>query len=65
MSTSSPWIWHRSVCVQIPAVFPSSPPEPNTTTTWSGRDVLWLGPDEWLVVGEAGTEGSIERELGT
>ena len=48
-----------------PRALPFGPPEPNTTTTWSGRDVLWLGPDEWLVVGEAGTEGSIERELGT
>ena len=48
-----------------PRALPFEPPEPNTTTTWSGRDVLWLGPDEWLVVGEAGTEGSIERELGT
>ena len=46
-----------------PAVFPFESPEPNTTTTWSDRDILWLGPNEWLVVGEAGTEGSIEREL--
>jgi sarcosine oxidase, subunit gamma len=47
-----------------PRLLPFGSPEPNTTTTWSGRDVLWLGPDEWLVVGEAGTEGSIQRELG-
>lgn len=46
-----------------PTVLPFDPPQPNTTATWNGRDVLWLGPDEWLVVGEAGTEGSIEREL--
>jgi sarcosine oxidase subunit gamma len=46
-----------------PSVLPLDPPQPNTTTTWNGRDVLWLGPDEWLVVGELGTEGSIHREL--
>jgi sarcosine oxidase, subunit gamma len=48
-----------------PRALPFEPAEPNTTTMWSGRDVLWLGPDEWLFVGEAGIEGSIERELGT
>lgn len=46
-----------------PAVLPFEQPQPNTVTTWRGRDVLWLGPDEWLVVGEAGSESSIEREL--
>jgi sarcosine oxidase subunit gamma len=46
-----------------PGSLPFEPPEPNTTTTWKGRDVLWLGPDEWLVVGELGEEDSIQREL--
>jgi sarcosine oxidase subunit gamma len=46
-----------------PSILPFEPPEPNTVTTWSGRDVLWLGPDGWLVVGDQGTEGAIEREL--
>ncbi len=46
-----------------PGSLPFEPPQPNTTTTWNGRDVLWLGPDEWLVVGEAGTESSIRHEL--
>ena len=46
-----------------PAVVPFEPPQPNMATTWNGRDVLWLGPDEWLVVGEPGTEGAIERDL--
>jgi sarcosine oxidase, subunit gamma len=46
-----------------PSTLPFEPPAPNTTVTWNGRDVVWLGPDEWLVVGEPGTEGSIEREL--
>jgi sarcosine oxidase, subunit gamma len=46
-----------------PGILPFESPEPNTTTTWSGRDVLWLGPDEWLVVGRPGTESSIQHEL--
>jgi sarcosine oxidase, subunit gamma len=46
-----------------PRDLPFESPEPNTATTWNDRDVLWLGPDEWLVVGEAGTEGSVLREL--
>jgi sarcosine oxidase subunit gamma len=29
------------------------PVEPNTWTDRDGADSLWLGPDEWLVVGEA------------
>ena len=31
-----------------PAGFPV---EPNTTSTVDGTTVLWLGPDEWLVLG--------------
>jgi sarcosine oxidase subunit gamma len=46
-----------------PGVLPFEPPQPNTATIWHGRDVLWLGPNEWLLVGESGAEGSIEREL--
>jgi sarcosine oxidase subunit gamma len=46
-----------------PRDLPFEPPQPNTTTTWDGRDVLWLGPDEWLIVGELGAEESIGREL--
>ena len=46
-----------------PSVIPFDATEPNTTTTWAGRDVLWLGPDEWLVVGEPRTEGSTQRDL--
>jgi sarcosine oxidase, subunit gamma len=44
-------------------VLPFEAPAPNTTVTWGMRDVLWLGPDEWLVVGEAGTESSTVEEL--
>jgi sarcosine oxidase subunit gamma len=28
------------------------PTAPNTWTSASGRELLWLGPDEWLVVGD-------------
>lgn len=46
-----------------PTVLPFEAPGSNTATTWTGRDVLWLGPDEWLVVDEPGTEVAMEREL--
>jgi sarcosine oxidase subunit gamma len=46
-----------------PTGLPFDQPEPNTATTWGDRDVLWLGPDEWLVVGGAGASSAIEREL--
>jgi sarcosine oxidase, subunit gamma len=46
-----------------PGHLPFEAPDPNTVATWRDRDVLWLGPDEWLVVGEAGTEGPIMSAL--
>jgi sarcosine oxidase, subunit gamma len=42
------------------------PTEPNTWTPAGDRDVLWLGPDEWLVVAEPGAgalAGELERSL--
>ena len=47
-----------------PSAFPFAAPEPNRVTAWGDRHVLWLGPDEWLVVGPAGTEHAIVDELG-
>jgi len=41
------------------------PTVPNTATTPGDRDVLWLGPDEWLVVGAPGAAGGIADELET
>jgi sarcosine oxidase subunit gamma len=35
----------------------------NTTAAANGRTVLWLGPDEWLVVAAPGTEAALELEL--
>jgi sarcosine oxidase subunit gamma len=45
------------------AALPFEPPQPNTTTAWNGSDVLWLGPDEWLLVGQPATGDSIEDDL--
>ena len=39
------------------------PATPNTTAAAHGRTALWLGPDEWLVVGAPGTEAALEVEL--
>ena len=46
---------------------PFLPLEPNTWVGWVGRDVLWLGPDEWLVLdGPETTEpGGLVAELTT
>jgi sarcosine oxidase subunit gamma len=41
------------------------PTAPNTAMTTGDRDVLWLGPDEWLIVGAPGSAGSIAAELGS
>jgi sarcosine oxidase subunit gamma len=53
------------VRVDDPAALPFEPPAPNATTTWGDRDVLWLGPDEWLVVGAPWTEREIVDDLET
>jgi sarcosine oxidase subunit gamma len=41
----------------------SLPTEPNTVAGDATRAALWLGPDEWLVVGPLGSEPDIEREF--
>jgi sarcosine oxidase subunit gamma len=48
-----------------PDRLPFAPPATNTATAWDGRDVLWLGPDEWLVVAEPGAAAATARELDT
>ena len=45
------------------AQLPFEAPPPNTATSWRDRDVLWLGPDEWLIVGDPGSEAAIVEEL--
>jgi sarcosine oxidase, subunit gamma len=39
------------------------PTEPNTVSRGETRDALWLGPDEWLVVGMPGSAQSHLAEL--
>ena len=41
------------------------PIRPNTTSIWSEGDVLWLGPDEWLVVADPGRAPELLETLGT
>ena len=41
------------------------PAEPNTVAPSPDRDILWLGPDEWLVVGHTGTAEALVAELET
>jgi sarcosine oxidase, subunit gamma len=39
------------------------PLDPNTWTAGGGREALWLGPDEWLVVGPPGSAPAVAAEL--
>lgn len=41
------------------------PAETNTVASGPDRDILWLGPDEWLVVGLGGTAEALVAELET
>jgi sarcosine oxidase subunit gamma len=41
----------------------SLPLEPNTWTSSTTKEALWLGPDEWLLIGSPGTERDIVAEL--
>ncbi len=41
----------------------SLPREPNTAASTGEHAILWLGPDEWLVVGHAETEGPLSSTL--
>jgi sarcosine oxidase subunit gamma len=46
-----------------PDLVPFVRPSENAVSRWDGRDVLWLGPDEWLVVAEPEAAPAIAREL--
>lgn len=41
------------------------PRDPNTAASAGGRSALWLGPDEWLIVGGEGEESLLTRVLQT
>ena len=44
-------------------LLPFAAPAENAVSVWNDRDVLWLGPDEWLVVAGLEPEPTIVREL--
>ncbi len=46
-----------------PDLLPFAAPVENSVSSWNDRDVLWLGPDEWLVVAEPKAAPTIVREL--
>ncbi len=46
-----------------PDLVPFATPAENAAADWDDRDVLWLGPDEWLVVAEPGAAPTIAGEL--
>ena len=56
-----PFLAQVSVRTQTPG--PSLPTEPNTVTGDASRAALWLGLDEWLVLGPPGSEAALEAEL--
>ena len=39
------------------------PTVPNSVASLEDRRALWLGPDEWLIVGPDGQQAAIEQEL--
>jgi sarcosine oxidase subunit gamma len=45
------------------ALMPFATPSENAAMVWRGRDVLWLGPDEWLVVAEPEAAPAIASDL--
>ena len=50
-----------SVRTQAPGS--SLPTKPNTVAGDASQAALWLGPDEWLVVGPPGSEAALETDL--
>ena len=41
----------------------SLPTEPNTAVEADDRSILWLGPDEWLVVAAPGRAGAVSGDI--
>ena len=50
-----------SLAARLPVPLPL---EPNTAWDDGARAALWLGPDEWLVLGRPGTAGALAADLG-
>jgi sarcosine oxidase subunit gamma len=53
----------RSAVAGVLGVAP--PSEPNTVAASGEIDVLWLGPDEWLVTAPASAAGELAERLGS
>ena len=49
-----------ALAARVPLEIPTAP---NTWKLSGGREALWLGPDEWLVVAEPGSAPAILEEL--
>jgi sarcosine oxidase subunit gamma len=56
-----PFLAQLDVRTDVPGT--SLPTEPNAVIGDATRAALWLGPDEWLVVGPPGSEMELEDEL--
>jgi sarcosine oxidase, subunit gamma len=56
-----PFLAQVSVRTQAPGS--SLPTEPNTVAGDASRAALWLGPDEWLVIGPTGSAAALETDL--
>ncbi|MGZ8604608.1 MAG: sarcosine oxidase subunit gamma [Actinomycetota bacterium] len=59
----APLLAQVSLRLAEPAGSISLPEAPNTWIAAGERELLWLGPDEWLVVGALGTAGEIAAWL--
>ena len=46
-----------------PDLVPFAAPPENAVISWDDRDVLWLGPDEWLIVAEPEAAHTIAGDL--
>jgi sarcosine oxidase subunit gamma len=53
----------RAAGALAPRVRFALPLEPNTWRRGGGREALWLGPDEWLVVADPGQAAAVVGEL--
>lgn len=52
--------WEASVAALSKALGVTLPQKPRTSSVKGGRIALWLGPDEWLVIDEAGKDLSAD-----
>ena len=58
-----PFLAQVTVRADPSAVGGRFPTEPNTVRTDGDRSILWLGPDEWLIVAAADSAAAIESDV--